>query len=156
MTTRPKQIKRTHLKHPGHKGRGASNDQVWSRRLWVSLIVFVLLSIAVTAFYARDQWFEGEEDVFVDVAVRTVAGDEQAIICKLSILIDPEQEQGIKSRQKQLESIVSAALAEIYQGAQPPEMSAVRQRLHFAINQKMPRKLQVRDVLIQELLVGSG
>ena len=156
MTTRPKQIKRTQLKHPGHHGGAANTDQAWLRRLWGALLVFVLLSIAVTAFYARDQWFEEEEDVFVDLAVTTVAGSDQAIICKLSILVDPEQEQGIKSRQKQLETIVSASLAEIYQGAQAPEMSAVRQRLYFAINQKMPRKLQVRDVLIQELLVGSG
>lgn len=148
--------KQSQLTRPGAKGRGDSADQSWLNRFWLLLALTALLSLVAIFFYVQEQ-DEIEEEVYVSVSVRTSVGlDQQQVICKLSLLIDPEQEKGIQKRQKMLEAVVGGALAEAYQGDKYPQMAAVRQSLYLAINQKLPRKLQVQDVLIQQLLVGMG
>jgi hypothetical protein len=42
----------------------------------------------------------------------------------------------------------------VYQGEQRPALATVRQRLFVAIGQKLPRKLKIRDLFIQDRLVG--
>lgn len=155
MQTNPKQTKRTHLKHTDNKSRVDQQDQRWLRRFLVILTVLTAISLAFIWYYNHDQWAQENEDIYVTVQVKTVVGDSQNIVCKLSLLVDPEQEGGIQSRQTMLQSVVTSALAEIYQGDQRPTAAQVRQSLYFAINQKLPRKLKIRDVLIQELLIGS-
>jgi len=148
--------KQSQSTRPGAKGRGDSADQSWLNRFWLLLALTALLSLAAIFFYVQEQ-DEIEEEVYVSVSVRTSVGlDQQQVICKLSLLIDPEQEKGIQKRQKMLEAVVGGVLAEAYQGDKYPQMAAVRQSLYLAINQKLPRKLQVQDVLIQQLLVGMG
>ena len=148
--------KQSQLTRQGAKGRGDSADQSWLNRFWLLLALTALLSLVAIFFYVQEQ-DEIEEEVYVSVSVRTSVGlDQQQVICKLSLLIDPEQEKGIQKRQKMLEAAVGGALAEAYQGDKYPQMAAVRQSLYLAINQKLPRKLQIQDVLIQQLLVGMG
>jgi hypothetical protein len=154
MDTRPKPHKRTHLKHPTSRGQPKDREQQWLRWFTLALIAGALVS-ALTVYYTlRNPGFEVEEDAYVSVQVKTLLGTEKVIVCRVSLLIDPEQERGIQDRQQLLQAVTSEALVDLYQRAMRPDMSEVRQGLHLAINQKLPRKLQIRDVLIQELSVG--
>lgn len=154
MRNQPVPHKRTHLKHP--KNHAVGKEQLWLRRFWFFFASFTLLSIALVAYNKYGSAVENHEDAYINIELRTVVGDSNRVICKLSLLIDPEQETPIKNRQKELEAVVSSVLAEAYQGAQRPPLTAVRELLHNALNQQLPRKLEIRDVLIQELLVGNS
>ena len=107
-----------------------NEDQSWVHRFWMLLGAFV--------------------------KVTTTIGLDQLVVCKLSLLVDPEQEKGLQKRQKMLEAVVSSSLSDSYQQDKAPRLADVRDALYVAINRKLPRKLQIQDVLIQELLVGIG
>ena len=153
MNTRPHPHKTSHLKHQRSDSKA---DQSWQRRFWMLLSFFTLISALSIFFYAKNQQAEAEEDVYISVSVKTVIGTDQLVICKLNLLIDPEQEKGLQKRQKMLEAVIGNALSDTYQENRRPQLASVRENLFLAINQKLPRKLQVQDVLIQELLVGMG
>lgn len=146
--------KRTHLKHP--KNHAVAKERLWLRRFWFFFASLTLISIALVAYHKYDDTSEKQEDVYLNLELRTIVGDSNSVVCKLSLLIDPDQEKPIGNRQKELEAVVSSVLSEAYQGAQRPLLSAVREQLHKALNQRLPRKLEIRDVLIQELVVGSS
>lgn len=136
------------------KRASASEDQSWLRRFWLLLGAFAVICTAAIYFYMDSQASEVDEEVYVSVKVTTTVGIDQQVICKLSLLVDPEQEKGLQKRQKMLEAVVSSSLSDSYQLDKMPKLSDVRDALYVAINRKLPRKLQVQDVLIQELLVG--
>ena len=136
-------------------GAAARNeDQSWLRRFWLLLASFVIICAGAIYFYMDSQASEVDEEVYVSVKVTTTIGLDQLVVCKLSLLVDPEQEKGLQKRQKMLEAVVSSALSDSYQQEKAPRLAEVRDALYVAINRKLPRKLQVQDVLIQELLVG--
>lgn len=153
MSTRPVAHKRTHLKHP--KSASANTEQRWLRHFWSFFAGLALISIALIAYNKFDPAKDTDEDAYVSVQTRTVAGNSNNVICKLSLLIDQEQEKRINSRQKQLEAVVNSVLTEAYQGSERPPLAEVRQQLYVALNNKLPRKLQIRDVYIQELIIGN-
>ena len=154
MNTRPHPHKLSHLKHGRAGNASRQAEQSWQRRFWMLLSFFALISATSVFFYAKSQQAEVEEEVYVSVSVKTAISSDQLVICKLSLLIDPDQEKGLQDRQKLLEAVVSDSLASSYQHDKYPKMTDVKENLFFAINRKLPRKLQVQDVLIQELLVG--
>ena len=132
------------------------DEQSWLRHFWLLLAAFAVIGATAIYFYLDEQASDIEEEAYVSVSVRTSVGIDQLVICKLSLLIDPEQEKGLTKRQKMLEAVVSNSLATSYQQENLPKMAEVRDTLLIAINRKLPRKLKVQDVLIQELLVGIG
>jgi hypothetical protein len=131
-----------------------SQDQLWIRRFWIFLGVLVTLSATIVVYSMRSNETEREDNVYILVQARTLGGDDQNVLCKVILLVDPEQENGLQSRKEMLETIVNETLTELYRDEPRPGMSEVRDALHLAINRKLPRNLQVREVLIQELLVG--
>lgn len=133
-----------------------TDEQAWSRRLWLLLTTFAIICTAAIYFYMNSQANEADEEVYVSVSVTTTIGLDQLVVCKLSLLVDPAQEKGLQKRQKMLEAVVSSSLSDFYQQEKTPKMADVRDALFVAINRKLPRKLQVQDVLIQQLLVGLG
>ena len=56
---------------------------------------------------------------------------------------------------KCVDAVVSSSLSDSYQQDKAPRLADVRDALYVAINRKLPRKLQIQDVLIQECLVCS-
>ena len=137
------------------KRSGARNEeQSWLRRFLVLLGSIGIVCAGAIYFYLDSQASEVDEEVYVSVKVKTTIGLDQQVICKLSLLVDPEQEKGLQKRQKMLEAVVSSSLSDSYQQEKAPRLAEVRDALYVAINRKLPRKLQVQDVLIQELLVG--
>lgn len=156
MNKRPIPHKVSHLKHPRSGTAGSAADQSWQRRFWMLLSLVAMFSAASIFFYTKSLHAETEEEVYVSVSVRTSISTDQTVICKLSLLVDPEQEKALQNRQKMLEAVVGDSLAASYQQDKYPKMADVKESLFVAINRKLPRKLQVQDVLIQELLVGMG
>lgn len=145
----------TRPKSPGrHSPSG--NQRSWLRRFWISLTLMLLLAGATLLYFERHGADETEADVYVPVRVRTQVGDDQLLICKLNLLLDPDQEKGVRSRLHVMEAVISTSLAGSYQRRLRPKLSTVRQDLLLAINRKLPRRLQIRDVLIDELLLGRG
>lgn len=130
--------------------------QSWLRYFWLLLAAFAVIGAMAIYFYTDDQASDKDEEAYVSLNVRTSVGIDQLVVCKLSLLIDPAQEKGLIKRQKMLEAVVSNTLTTSYQQENLPKMAEVRDSLLIAINQKLPRKLKVQDVLIQELLVGIG
>ncbi len=144
--------KRTHLKHPPSALAG---ERLWLRRFWVVFGALAVFSIALIGFQTLGK-SDDEREVYITLQTRTVAGEGSNVLCKLSLLVDPAQENRIVKRQPELEAVVNAALAEAYEGSRRPALRQVRDRLLAAINDKLPGKLKVRDVFIQELLVGNS
>lgn len=133
-----------------------AKEQIWLRRFWILFAAVTLISIALVVYQKYADAFTTPEEVYLKLELRTMVGDNDVVVCKLSLLVDPEQEKPIKNRQKELEAVVSAVLTEAYQGTQRPPLSAVREQLHDELNRRLPRKLEIRDVLIQELVVGNS
>ena len=133
-----------------------NEDQSWVHRFWMLLGAFGLICAGAIYFYMDSQESEADEEVYVSVKVTTTIGLDQLVVCKLSLLVDPVQEKVLKKRQKMLEAVVSSSLSDSYQQDKAPRLADVRDALYVAINRKLPRKLQIQDVLIQELLVGIG
>lgn len=145
------------LSSSGQFNRASGPDeQSWLRRFWLLLGAFSVICAAAIYFYMDSQASEVDQEVYVSVKVTTTIGLDQLVVCKLSLLVDPEQEKGLQKRQKMLEAVVSSSLSDSYQQEKPPKLAEVRDALYVAINRKLPRKLQVQDVLIQELLIGIG
>ena len=136
------------------KRSSSSEDQSWLRRFWLLLGAVAILCSGAIYFYMDSQESEVDEEVYVSVKVTTSVGLDQLVVCKLSLLVDPAQEKGVQKRQKMLEAVISSSLSDSYQQEKMPKLAEVRDALYVAINRKLPRKLQVQDVLIQELLVG--
>lgn len=134
--------------------RGQKSDELhWIRRFWVGLAAMGILAASLVFTYGQND--ESDEDIYVAIQINAKAGDDQNIICNLSLLIDPEQEKRIKARQSQLQAIASQSLVASYnENSRRPSLSSVRTQLYRDINSQLPRKLQIRDVLIQDLLFG--
>lgn len=134
--------------------RQERSERSWLRGFFFVLIGVAIVSTAVIYAYTRTQRAPVREDSYVALQVQTLVGTEKMVVCKLSLQLDSGQERALRERQKQLDSVVSEFLAEAYRLPQRPELGEVRQGLLTAINQQLPAKLQVRDVLIQDLTVG--
>lgn len=146
-------IERTAQKSPDNTDPNDS-DQSWMRRFWLSLGVLALISAAVAFYYTRDTSPKEKESVYVSLQVKPQNDSGQLFVCKLSLVVGREQEGDIRNHQKMLETVVSATLVKIYQQERRPKLSDVRQGLLAAINRSLPKKLQVEDLLVQELLAG--
>lgn len=131
-----------------------SGEQSWIRWFSFSLIVLALISAAIAFYYTRTSGTQEKEQRYVSIQVKPDHRNNQLVTCKLSLLVGAEQEEGIKHRQKSLETLVSVALLKIYQLEKRPDLSTIRQSLLAEINSSLPRKLHIEDVLIQELLAG--
>jgi len=156
MRPLPVHHKRTHLKHPRSSVANGSSTQPWLRRFWITLALISVLGISLVAYgkYAVDS--DEDEDAYFSVQTATVAGDAVNVRCKLSLLIDQEQESRLKKRQQELDALVRSVLSDAYQGSARPTISEVRAQMLQTLNKKLPRKLQIRDVYVQELLVGNS
>ena len=152
VTKRAQPAKPMHSKRPPAVQAG---ERLWLRRFWMVFGALAVFSIALIGFQTLGKDDEDRE-VYITLQTRTVAGEGNNVLCKLSLLVDPAQENRIAKRQPELEAVVNAALAEAYEGSRRPALSSVRDRLLAAINEKLPGKLKVRDVFIQELLVGNS
>ncbi|WP_434516139.1 hypothetical protein AB6Q56_05735 [Dechloromonas sp. ARDL1] len=153
MQTRPPPHKRTHLRHP--KPDKATGKDEWLRRYWIALISIGLIAISAVTFNILSNDDE-DQDTYVNVQTRTVAGDNNNVICKVSLLVDPEQEKGLLQRQPLLVAVVNSVLSEAYAGSRRPPPNEIRMQLLAALNNKLPRQLQIRDVLLQELIIGNS
>lgn len=142
-------------KRPVSSGKNSANDASWMRRFWGVLLLIAMSGlVAIYVQIQTRQTEDKEEDAYLSLPIRTSVGDNQFLIGKVSLLIDPEQEKGLELRKNQLEAVIAASLAESYQGPGRPSLLAVKKELVIAVNAYLPRKLRVRDVLIQDLVVG--
>ena len=120
----------------------------------MALISVLGISLVAYGKYSVDS--DDDEDAYFTVQTATIAGDAVNVRCKLSLLIDQEQESRLKKRQQELDAVVRSVLSDVYQGSARPSIAEVRAQMLLTLNKKLPRKLQIRDVYIQELLVGNS
>ena len=156
MRPLPVHHKRTHLKHPRSSAAKGNATQLWLRRFWIALALISILSISLVAYGKFSVGSDEDEDAYVTVQTVTVVGDAVNVQCKLSLLIEQEQESRLKKRQQELDAVVRSVLSDAYQGSARPTISDVREQMLLALNKKLPRKLQIRDVYVQELIVGNS
>lgn len=154
MLPRPKHTPRTHLKHPGGSRKHGASERSWLKRFW---LVFVLLGLGAIGLLGY-QYYGGQPEAteaYLPISTRTAAGSHRMITSRLSLVIAPTQEKALRQRQAELEHVVNASFAELYQHGQRPALRTVRDTLLQALNQRLPERLQIQDVLIQDLLVGT-
>ena len=156
MRPLPVHHKRTHLKHPRSSVANGSSTQLWLRRFWIALALISVLGISLVAYGKYSVDSDDDEDAYFTVQTATIAGDAVNVRCKLSLLIDQEQESRLKKRHQELDAVVRYVLSDVYQGSARPSIAEVRAQMLLTLNKKLPRKLQIRDVYIQELLVGNS
>lgn len=156
MRPLPVHHKRTHLKHPRSSVAKVDLTQLWLRCFWIALALISILSISLIAYGKYSVDGDEDEDAYITIQTKTVVGDAVNVQCKLSLLIDQEQESRLKKRQQELDALVRSVLSDAYQGSTRPTISEVREQMRLALNKKLPRKLQIRDVYVQELVVGNS
>jgi hypothetical protein len=154
MLPRPKHHKRTHLKHPGQRPGKDNDEQTWLKRFWIVFALIGMIAVSTLTYFSSSA--AETEDAYVSLQTRTVVGSNRNVSCKLSLLVSPAQETALLKRRPELENTINAALAEIYAQDGTPPLSNVRENLLERINDRLPQKLAVREVLIQELLVGNS
>lgn len=129
-------------------------DKSWLYGFFLVLGLIGVISAAVIYYYINNYVAPPEQDTYVSVKVKAVIGVEKIVACKLSLLVDPEQENALIGQKKLLEAVVSQALIDAYQNTERPDLADVRENLYLRINQKLPQQLQVQEVFVQELTVG--
>lgn len=137
--------------------RGNSKDQTWLRAFWIVLILGAVISSSVVAWYVfkPGQAQSLNQDAYVSVNVKTVVGDSRNVQCKLKLAIRPDREEELAAYQPLLQATVSEALSNAYAERNgPPPNDDIPILLRSAINDKLPRHLRVKEVLVQHLLYG--
>jgi hypothetical protein len=154
MNFRSKPQKPTSLNLSNVSEQAEIKDKSWLHAFFLVLGLISVIAAAVIYYYISNYSTTPEQDIYVSVKVKAVIGIEKIVACKLSLLVDPEQESGLIGQKKLLEAVVSQALIDAYQNTERPDLSDVRENLYLKINQKLPQHLQVQEVFVQELTVG--
>lgn len=156
MAPPPKSASRSQPKMPPAADREDARETSWVRRFWLILGIGALFSAGLIWFNLSQSEEEEIKEAYVSLAVKTTAGQDQVIICKLLLVVDAKEALALQSRSKMLEAVVARSLAEQYGGQTRPPLAQVRQRLWREINRKLPEELRVQDLLIQDFVIGVG
>jgi len=141
---------------PANSPAKATADSSWLRHFWTVLAVLFLLACSLIYYYQRstDSQAESAAIAYLALPIKTTVGNNQYVSGQLSLQISPKQEQPLEERKMMLQTIINATLAEAYDTPERPTLSSVRLALKEAINNYLPLKLRIRDVLIESLVVG--
>ena len=120
------------------------------------MLVLTSLALLATAaiYFYRDQSEKKSADVYVSLPVKMTVGNGQMLVGKFSLVVSAQQEEGIRRQEQKLKTIVAAALTDIFSGSTQPALAEVQESLFTEINRHLPKKLRVRDLLIQDLVKG--
>ena len=120
-------------KHPASpsgsssSARASDGERSWLRHFWTALALLVLVAIGAVFLQANQKQEKPQKlDAYVPLTIRTMVGNRQYVQGKVSLLIDSTQETGILGRQKQLETIVTAAIVRLYSATMRPSLVTVR------------------------------
>ena len=91
----------------------------------------------------------------VPVQVRTLSGDGRNVICAVNLITAPGKDKALEEKIPLLKAIISETLANTYTPPdQRPDYAKLTEEMRTAMNAKLPKSQQVKEVLIQELLFG--
>lgn len=141
---------------PANSPAKATADSSWLRHFWTALAALFLLAGGLIYHYLQptDNQQKSEAITYLALPIKTIVGNNQYVSGQLSLQITPKQEQLLEERKAMLQTVINATLVEAYGTAERPSLSSVRLALKEAINTRLPRKLRIRDVLIESLVVG--
>jgi len=141
---------------PANSPAKATADSSWLRHFWTALAALFLLAGGLIYHYLQrtDNQQKSEAITYLALPIKTIVGNNQYVSGQLSLQITPKQEQLLEERKVMLQTVINATLVEAYGTAERPSLSSVRLALKEAINTRLPRKLRIRDVLIESLVVG--
>ena len=141
---------------PANSPAKATADSSWLRHFWTALAALFLLAGGLIYHYLQrtDNQQKSEAITYLALPIKTIVGNNQYVSGQLSLQITPKQEQLLEERKVMLQTVINATLVEAYGTAEHPSLGSVRLALKEAINTRLPRKLRIRDVLIESLVVG--
>lgn len=141
---------------PANSPAKATADSSWLRHFWTALAALFLLAGGLIYHYLQrtDNQQKSEAITYLALPIKTIVGNNQYVSGQLSLQITPKQEQLLEERKVMLQTVINATLVEAYGTAERPSLSSVRLTLKEAINTRLPRKLRIRDVLIESLVIG--
>lgn len=141
---------------PANSPAKTTADSSWLRHFWTALAALFLLAGGLIYHYLQrtDNQQKSEAITYLALPIKTIVGNNQYVSGQLSLQITPKQEQLLEERKVMLQTVINATLVEAYGTAERPSLGSVRQALKEAINTRLPRKLRIRDVLIESLVVG--
>lgn len=139
---------------PNPRSSQKKQETNWLRMFWVSLVVLAAVSVGIIVFNSSNS-IDQPLEASVPVEVNTVAGNYRNVQCKLNLVIDSRLAPALQERQGMLRAIVGEVLAEVYGPEEArPDPKQLPEKMRTAINEKLPAKLQVREVLIDRILYG--
>lgn len=140
---------------PNARSTPKKQDNNWLRMFWVSLVVLAALSVGIIVFNSAGKSLDEPLEANVPVEVNTIAGNYRNVQCKLNLVIDSRLAPALQAHQPMLRVIVGEVLADVYGPEQSrPDPRQLPEKMRTAINDKLPAKLQVREVLIERILYG--
>ena len=135
--------------------RGKQDDTPWFRRFWISLALFGLASAGYAAYWQYSTTAAAYGDsAYMTVEIRTIVGDHRFIRGSLALQCDEDQLSKLEERKPLIHAVIGEALANAYGAEAHPALTKVRGSLLDSINNRLPRRLKIEDVLIQNYIVG--
>lgn len=134
----------------------AANGQAmnaWTHRFAIVLSLLAIISVAFV-YFSRDRGDQRSRDVYVSFSVKTTVGSGQFLTGQVSLVIDPTQEDGIRGQEAKIQQLILVAVADAFGAEALPRLSAVEETIYKTVNRGLPKRLRVRDVLIQDMVRG--
>ncbi len=129
-------------------------EKSWLRHFLMALALIGFLSVAVLGYYMYQKAVPPTEGI-VPVQVRTLSGDGRNVICAVNLITAPGKDKALEEKIPLLKAIISETLANTYTPPdQRPDYAKLTEEMRTAMNAKLPKSQQVKEVLIQELLFG--
>ena len=129
-------------------------ERNWLRHFLMALALIGFLSAAVLGYYIYQKTAPPTEGV-VPVQVKTLSGDGRNVICSVNLITAPGKDKALEEKIPLLKAVISETLANTYTPPdQRPDYAQLTEDMRKAMNAKLPRSQQVKEVLIQELLFG--
>jgi len=131
----------------------ADPTQYWVKRFLIILLATLLLAASSILLLRKPAKEKGQE-MYLPVVVEATTITGRQMAGKLFLLIDTRQENELRRWQPKLQHVTAAVLADLFSAPQQPDLRSVQEGLLAAVNDTLPQRLQIRDLLIQEFVRG--
>ncbi|MCK6412769.1 MAG: hypothetical protein L6Q55_10155 [Azonexus sp.] len=128
----------------------ADANTSWLRRFWLIIAATLLLAIASIFLVTGQESGKTKEIVHVPISVQATAANGMPISGKLALLIERRQEDELRRWEQKLQHVAASEISEQFEEGRTPDLVQIRSVLFQSFNQALPKRLQLRDLLIED------
>lgn len=135
---------------------GSTNpERAWLNWFRVSILLLVVVFAIAVAWLDRAKSPSVELPAYVALELKTTVSDGNFLISSLQLATPKERGEELATWLPQLRVTAAAVLSNLYADGRPA-LEVTRKQLLRAFNKALPDDLEVQEVLIEKLLVGTS